>query len=93
MKKKIIILFFLLSATNLFVSGQINIDGRHYAFLFTEHFNDRVAICNATGEIVWEYKSEHPQSAWVLPDGKRVLTSGKNEAMIIRIKDKNDSIV
>jgi outer membrane protein assembly factor BamB len=87
-KLKYLTLFICLIASHLHVSGQINVDGRKYAFLFTEHFNNRVAICNGNGEIIWEFRCEHPQSAWVLPDGKRVLTSGKSKAMIIRIKDK-----
>jgi outer membrane protein assembly factor BamB len=88
MKQTFLVLFFLLVSGNLFVSGQMNIIGGKYAFLFTEHFNNRVAICNKKGEIVWEFICKHPQSAWVLPDGKRVLTSSKSEAMIIQIKDK-----
>jgi len=88
MKQKHLILFVLLAAGNLFVSGQINIDGGKYAFLFTEHLNNRIAICNEKGKIVWDFLCEHPQSAWVLSDGKRVLTSSKDRAMIIRIKDK-----
>jgi len=87
-KLKYLFLFILMIAGNQFILGQINVDGANYAFLFTEHFNDRVAICNTKGEVVWEFRCEHPQSAWVLPDGKRVLTSSKSKAMIIRIKDK-----
>ena len=87
-KLKYLFLIILFVANNLFVTGQLNIDGRKYTFLFTEHFNNRVAICNDNGEIEWEFKCEHPQSAWLLPDGKRVLTSSKSKAMIIRIKDK-----
>ncbi len=88
MRTKFLILCFLLATSRLFVSAQVNVEGEKYAFLFTEHLNNRVAICNAKGEIVWDFQCEHPQSAWVLPDGKRVLTSGKDRAMIIRIKDK-----
>lgn len=85
--KKIILLLFI-QIIVFSVSAQIETEGRDYAFLFTEHLNNRVAICNENGEIVWEFACEHPQAAWVLPGGKRVMTSSKNRAMLIRIKDK-----
>lgn len=88
MKIKILSILFPLCMIQLFVSGQIKVEGSKNAFLFTEHLNNRVAICNAEGEIVWEFKCEHPQSACMLPDGKRILTSSKDQAMLINIKDK-----
>ncbi|MDP4205178.1 MAG: PQQ-binding-like beta-propeller repeat protein [Bacteroidota bacterium] len=88
MKIKSIMLFLLLCTINMFAIGQINIEGNKTAFLFTEHINNRVGICDENGKIVWEINCAHPQDAWVLPNGKQVLTSSKDDAMIIRIKDK-----
>jgi len=50
-----------------------NLYGPH-AFLCSEHVHDRVAILDAAGEIRWEYGVQHPQDAWLLPNGN-VLTS------------------
>ena len=86
LKRIVLLLFMQIIVFSAY--AQIKTEGRDYAFLFTEHLNDRVVICNENGDIVWEFACEHPQAAWMLPGGKRVLTSSKNRAMLIRIKDK-----
>jgi hypothetical protein len=45
-----------------------------FPILFSEHEHNRVAIMNASGEIVWEYSVPHPQDVWMLPNGN-VLTT------------------
>ncbi len=45
-----------------------------FPVLFSEHANNRVAIMNRSGDIVWEYPVPHPQDVWMLENGNILTT-------------------
>ncbi|MCP4641663.1 MAG: hypothetical protein GY851_14565 [bacterium] len=45
-----------------------------FPVLFSEHANDRVAIMNRAGDIVWDYAVPHPQDVWMLDNGNILTT-------------------
>ncbi|MFA6241642.1 MAG: hypothetical protein WC655_11980, partial [Candidatus Hydrogenedentales bacterium] len=57
-----------------------------FPILFSEHVNDRVAIMDKKGEIVWEYSLPHPQDVWMLPNGNILTTYYQGVREITRDK-------
>jgi len=65
-------------------SNKLIQEGRAYNFLFSEHAGNRIGIVNKSGEIIWEYKCDHPQDVWMLEDHK-ILLATKRKALIINM--------
>lgn len=57
-----------------------------YPILFSEHANDRVAIMDTNGEIVWDYAVPHPQDVWMLSNGNILTTCYQGVREVTRDK-------
>jgi hypothetical protein len=45
-----------------------------YPVLISEHANDRIAMLDEAGDIVWSYAVPHPQDVWMLENGNILTT-------------------
>lgn len=57
-----------------------------YACLIAEHANDRVALLDERGQVVWDYSVPHPQDVWMLPGGNILTTYYQGVREVTRAK-------